>query len=99
MRSSRRDSSAFITASSALGSKDPNPSSKKKKLIRASERIGAKGIWPKQVYELVFHPEGCVQCGNCVEICNFDAFSIREGEIAFDRERCWGCTLLRVCRQ
>ncbi len=40
----------------------------------------------------------CVHCGDCVDRCVFDARSLRDGELAYDPNRCYGCGLcVTVC--
>jgi len=63
--------------------------------IRASGRIGAKGIWPKRMYDVVLDAEACILCGQCVAVCNFDAFREADGEIVLCADKCWGCTLCK----
>ncbi|MDR3254657.1 MAG: 4Fe-4S binding protein [Synergistaceae bacterium] len=60
--------------------------------IRASRIIGAKGLWPRKMYDIVWNEKACIKCGKCANICNFGAFS-KEGGISFDREKCWSCTI------
>lgn len=62
--------------------------------IRSSQQIGAKGLWPKKIYDIVWDEEACIRCGKCARICNFGAFTQdAEKRISFDREKCWGCTI------
>ena len=61
--------------------------------IRAAEKIGATGLWPKRRYDISFDPDLCRGCKSCVRVCNFDAFSWGEGAIEFHSDKCLGCTL------
>lgn len=61
--------------------------------IRASELIGAKGLWPKKMYDIVWHEDKCIKCGKCAKACNFGAFQKDGKTITFDREKCWSCTI------
>lgn len=60
--------------------------------IRASEIIGAVGLWPKQRYTVQVDETRCVQCGKCVATCHFDAFTLTD-KLVFNQARCRGCTL------
>ena len=61
--------------------------------IRASEMIGARGLWPKKVHTLAWKEEDCIHCGKCVKMCNFGAFKKEGKRVEFDEEKCWGCTI------
>lgn len=61
--------------------------------IRASQMLGTKGQWPKQLYQVVWNEETCIHCGKCAKICNFDAFQKEGKAVSFHRELCWGCTI------
>ncbi|GHT00817.1 hypothetical protein AGMMS50276_27580 [Synergistales bacterium] len=61
--------------------------------IRASRLIGAKGLWPKKVYDVVWDEKSCVGCGKCAKLCNFGAFRQDGLNITFDPEACWSCTI------
>jgi Pyruvate/2-oxoacid:ferredoxin oxidoreductase delta subunit len=63
--------------------------------IRASEIIGAKGIWPQRRYDIIWDKESCVNCGMCAKICNFKAFTKDEKTVSFDEAKCWGCTICK----
>lgn len=63
--------------------------------IRSSEMIGARGIWPKRLYDVVWDQEACVHCGKCAKLCNFGAFMKTDGKVLFREENCWGCTLCK----
>lgn len=41
--------------------------------------------------ELMFQPQSCIGCGNCVAACTTGAAEQRDGAILFHRERCIGC--------
>lgn len=60
--------------------------------IRASEVIGATGIWPKRRYDISFDAEGCINCGKCASVCHFAAFT-KDETVTFEPERCLGCTV------
>ncbi|MDR1581075.1 MAG: 4Fe-4S binding protein [Synergistaceae bacterium] len=61
--------------------------------VRASRMIGAKGLWPKKVYDVVWNRDRCVGCGKCAGICNFGAFRMDGRKVIFDRDSCWSCTI------
>lgn len=62
--------------------------------IQMGKAMDTKGIYPRSKYDIVFHPEKCDNCGECLKICNFAAFSKDEnGKITHDMEKCWGCTI------
>lgn len=63
--------------------------------IRASEIIGAKGIWPQRRYDIVWDEEKCINCGVCTRICNFNAFKKDRKTTSFDKAKCWGCTICK----
>jgi len=60
--------------------------------IRASEVIGTTGIWPKRRYDITFDEAKCINCGKCVGVCHFNAFT-KEETVQFDDSKCLGCTL------
>jgi Pyruvate/2-oxoacid:ferredoxin oxidoreductase delta subunit len=33
----------------------------------------------------------CIACGECVELCQFDALAVVDGQTATDHEKCFGC--------
>lgn len=59
--------------------------------IRAAEVIGATGIWPKRRYDIKFNEDTCINCGKCVKICHFQAFT-KDKKVSFDDSKCIGCT-------
>jgi ferredoxin len=61
--------------------------------VRASKMIGAKGLWPKQVYTLAWNGAKCIHCGKCAKMCNFGAFKKTGERVEFDGDNCWGCTI------
>ena len=61
--------------------------------IRASQMIGARGLWPKRFYNVIWDKERCVNCKKCARICNFGAFAEKEGKVFFEEKNCWGCTI------
>ncbi len=61
--------------------------------IRAAEKIGATGIWPKRRHDIVYDKESCISCKKCIKVCNFNAFSYIDNQIVFDESKCLGCTL------
>ncbi|MDR1378824.1 MAG: 4Fe-4S binding protein [Synergistaceae bacterium] len=63
--------------------------------IRASRMIGARGFWPKKLYNIVWDEGRCVNCKKCTSICNFRAFIEKEGKVFFERENCWGCAICK----
>ncbi|PAB56212.1 4Fe-4S binding protein [Anaeromicrobium sediminis] len=63
--------------------------------IRASEIIGAKGIWPQRRYDIVWDKEKCVNCGICAKLCNFNAFMKEDKTVSFHENKCWGCTICK----
>ncbi len=42
-------------------------------------------------YVATFSPETCLQCGKCVERCQFKARRMENGVVKFDQTRCFGC--------
>jgi len=38
-------------------------------------------------------PDKCTNCGDCVDICPFDAITIQNGKYHYDKEKCMGCEL------
>jgi len=61
--------------------------------IRTSKMIGAKGVWPKQQYAIVWDSTECINCGKCTVICNFGAFKWLDKKVVFNEKACWGCTI------
>jgi Pyruvate/2-oxoacid:ferredoxin oxidoreductase delta subunit len=44
------------------------------------------------------NPESCINCGKCVERCQFKARHMHNGQKTFNEERCFGCGLcLTTC--
>ncbi len=41
--------------------------------------------------ELFFHPERCIGCGDCLDVCPQGAITMKGGEISFDRVPCRDC--------
>jgi Pyruvate/2-oxoacid:ferredoxin oxidoreductase delta subunit len=39
------------------------------------------------------NPETCINCGICVERCQFKARRLEDGELSFNMDRCFGCGL------
>jgi ferredoxin len=42
-------------------------------------------------YVAVLNPETCINCGKCVERCQFKARWLEDGKVKFDKTRCFGC--------
>lgn len=61
--------------------------------IRSSEKVGTKGLWPLQRYEIIWHEDKCINCGACSRICNFEAFTTKDKQTSFNKDKCWGCTI------
>lgn len=62
--------------------------------IQMGRAMDAQGVYPRSHYNIVFHPEKCNDCGDCLKICNFAAFAKDEnGHITHDLSKCWGCTI------
>lgn len=62
--------------------------------IRAAKILGVTGHWPKRIHSIVWDKESCINCGKCVKVCNFGAFSFDENKkIQFDESKCLGCTI------
>lgn len=44
--------------------------------------------------------ETCTACGSCVDVCYFNARSVKKGGLKIDRRRCYGCGLcVEACRR
>lgn len=41
--------------------------------------------------ELLYMQDKCIGCGECVEVCEYNAHVIKDGIHTFDRSRCLGC--------
>ena len=42
--------------------------------------------------------KGCVACGSCVKVCEFDAISVKDGIAVVDPEKCTACgKCAKVC--
>lgn len=41
--------------------------------------------------ELFFHPERCIGCQKCLQVCPRGAIGITDGKISFNRDRCQNC--------
>ncbi len=62
--------------------------------LHSGRRLNARGVYPKANYRIDFHAEACVNCGKCVKLCNFGAYSRDEtGRVRHDPDKCWGCTI------
>jgi Pyruvate/2-oxoacid:ferredoxin oxidoreductase delta subunit len=61
--------------------------------IRAGVKLDMWETWPRIYYVAERDMDKCVQCGMCVQRCQFDAFYEEEGtgDILFDASRCRGC--------
>ena len=44
-------------------------------------------------YLVLRDAEACINCGECVSICNFDARTMDDGSPAYEKELCMGCGL------
>lgn len=42
-------------------------------------------------YHSQINKEICIECGICLEICNFNAIDRRDGTILVDKNQCMGC--------
>lgn len=61
-----------------------------------SEKLNEIGI--TGICTPVRHPGDCTGCGTCVQYCQEDALSVREGKIIMDDGRCVDCgTCVRSC--
>jgi pyruvate formate lyase activating enzyme len=48
--------------------------------------------------ELFFHPERCIGCQKCLQVCSRGAIGVADGKISFNRDRCQNCgQCSRVC--
>ena len=50
-------------------------------------------IIAKSHFEANMHPENCLGCGQCVEVCPMEAISLVDQKAVIDRTRCIGCGL------
>jgi pyruvate formate lyase activating enzyme len=48
-----------------------------------------EGIHPKP--EIMFYPERCIGCGNCLVACAQKAHTLQNGQHIFDRQKCVAC--------
>jgi ferredoxin len=44
-------------------------------------------------YKTRHHPEKCTYCGECANICPFDAIDVVNGNYIYDEQKCMGCEL------
>lgn len=62
--------------------------------IRAAEKLWVTDHWPKRIHDIVWDEESCINCGRCVQVCNFKAFSFSDDKkVQFDESKCLGCTI------
>ena len=72
--------------------------------VRAGKKLGMLKAYPRVHYVAVRDEEICIQCGVCIERCQFGAlYSNKDtddgihvstaGKVRFDPENCWGCGL------
>ena len=48
--------------------------------------------------ELFFHPERCIGCKNCIDVCPNGAITCEDGQLSFERGLCGNCgTCSHVC--
>lgn len=62
--------------------------------LQMARACGSQGIYPRSHYYIEWHPEECISCGRCVQICNFNAFERdADGKVRYVKDLCWGCTI------
>ena len=42
-------------------------------------------------FQVMFSHDKCINCGDCVSVCAFDAIHVVDGVALVDREKCTGC--------
>ena len=62
--------------------------------LKRAVELGCRGVYPLSHWKTVFIEEKCDHCGDCVKICNFNAFAYDAyKKVSFDPEKCYGCTI------
>ena len=56
-------------------------------------RIGNPAVVQSNFIAAPVDTEKCVNCGNCVKYCYFDARKIEDGKLVYYPEKCFGCGL------
>jgi len=59
-------------------------------------RFGMPNAVARSRYVAQDNPETCIDCGKCVERCQFKARHSQAGKKVFDRNRCFGCGLCQT---
>ncbi|MGD8544834.1 MAG: 4Fe-4S binding protein [Candidatus Bathyarchaeota archaeon] len=61
--------------------------------MSALVRFGMPNAVVESKYIAVNNYDTCINCGTCVERCQFKARHMKNDEIFFDSSRCFGCSL------
>jgi Fe-S-cluster-containing hydrogenase component 2 len=61
--------------------------------LSALVRFGVHDAVVASKYVAETDGETCVDCGKCVERCQFKARKLEKGRLSYDRSRCFGCGL------
>jgi ferredoxin len=56
-------------------------------------RFGMPDVVVASKYVAEHDPETCIDCGKCVERCQFKARWMEDGKMKYDRAKCFGCGL------
>lgn len=59
--------------------------------MSALVRFGMPDAVVVSKYIAANNPETCINCGTCVERCQFKARQLKNGEMLFNNTRCFGC--------
>lgn len=61
--------------------------------LSALIRFGVPGAVVASKYIAETNRETCIDCGKCVERCQFKARHLENGKLSYDKTRCFGCGL------
>jgi Pyruvate/2-oxoacid:ferredoxin oxidoreductase delta subunit len=66
--------------------------------LSALIRFGIPEAIVASKYVTLNNPETCINCGTCVERCEFKARHLENGKLVYNRARCFGCgTCVSTC--